>query len=60
MQLYNRIAVVTPPDGIDKFWFEYDASQEDALNPEMRSWNRNLVILKNPPAGDIPGLLVKP
>jgi hypothetical protein len=60
VQLQNRNAVIVPPGGITKFWFEYDTSQEDALNPEMRSWNRNFVVLKNVPAGDVPGLLLRP
>lgn len=58
VQLYDRLAVITPPGGIAKLWFEYDTSQDEATNAaEMRSWNRNVVVLKDP---DLTDLLKKP
>jgi hypothetical protein len=60
VQLHNRNAVITPEGGINKFWFEYDTSGEDAANGEMRSWNRNLVVLKNVTAAQVAGLLQRP
>lgn len=58
VQLYNRLAMIVPSSGLDKFWLEYDTSQDTAVNPAMRSWNRNLVVLKN--VADVKTLLQRP
>lgn len=60
VQLHDRNPLFTPPAGVSKLLFEYDASKEQATNPEMRSWNRNLVVLKGFPLADALGLLERP
>lgn len=62
IQLYDRIAMYTPVDGLTKFWFEYDASQEGGglTNGMMKSWNRNLVVLKGVTLADAKSLLQRP
>jgi hypothetical protein len=60
VQLQNRNAVLTPEGGIHKFWFEYDTSGESAANPEMRSWNRNFVVLRNVTPAQVLGVLQRP
>ena len=63
VQLYGRLPLYTTPGGLHPglFRFEYDTSVEQALNPgEMRSWNRNFVVLQNPASPAIPGLLQRP
>lgn len=60
IQIQHRNAIIVPPSGLTKFWFEYDTSAEEALNGEMKSYNRNVVVLKDVPAADVPALLAKP
>ena len=60
IQLQNRNAIVVPPSGLTKFWFEYDTSAEDATNVEMRSWNRNVVVLKDVTMSTVTSLLKRP
>jgi hypothetical protein len=61
VQLYNRLAMVPPPGGVDRFRIEFDTSGDRAQNPnEMHSWNRNVVVLHNVPAAAVRGLLRKP
>lgn len=61
VQLYERVAVVAALDGPAKFRLEYDSSMDQADNPvEMRSWNRNVVVLRNMPRSDLSSLLQRP
>ena len=42
-QMYNRVNMITPTDGIGIFRYEFDSSQKDASNGPGQQWQRNFV-----------------
>jgi hypothetical protein len=61
VQLLNRVSLTPPQLALHKFQIEYDTSGDFAINPEMaQSWNRNVVLLKNPSRTAVLQLLQRP
>lgn len=60
VQLYNRVNMVTPQDGIGLFRFEFDSSTKKAANGPGQQYQRNFVVLQGVTAAQVEGLLQKP
>ncbi len=60
MQLYNRVNMITPPEGIGLFRYEFDSSLKDALNGPGQQYQRNFVVLKGLSQAEVVSLLQKP
>ncbi len=59
-QMYNRVNMITPTDGIGIFRYEFDSSQKDASNGPGQQWQRNFVALKGVNRDTVVGLLQRP
>lgn len=60
VRLYDAVNMITPPDGIGLFRFEFDSSMKIALNGPGQQYQRNFVVLEGLTEADVVDLLERP